>query len=548
MLDQGRALVATGLATAGYRTVVVDDCWMARGQDGRLQGVDRWGSYKHPSRQPGFDRDLTRYMAALHGMGLKGGLYNTAGTTTCQRVAAGEAGHQDQDAATFAAWGVDFLKLDNCGADDPQLPPLFRRMSEALGRATAHSGRPILFDESLPAQYDPTDPAKYRAMAEVRPLGQMWRVAPDIRITHLGPDGRPLYDPWSFNDIAQGYEEGVYQAYTDAVALSRYVSPGNWNDADQLLIGDDGLTPAEARGQMGLWSVLGAPLILSADVRELARDRGDPGVAAALSILTNPRAVAIDQDALGAGGYRVLRERSADDMGVDISLKPLSDGGAAFLILNKGPIPIDYALPLARLGVMARPCALTLTDVWRGATRVVDAGAAFTARIGPHDNAMLRIAPAACLSLIPTGEITVAQASFGVSGLCLESGGDGDVTIETCSGSASQAWRMERDGHVRQAAAAMCLQTQDGGSARVAPCAAVDAQRFAYHRSGALVSPDGRCLTVRADKVGHGGLLGQDGAELALQQCADDNPGQAFSAPALGSAAGLRSTRLRARR
>jgi len=532
MLDQGKALVATGLARAGYRFVVVDDCWMERADDGGLTGAAHWGSYKHPSGQPGFDRDLTGYMTQLHALGLEGGVYNTAGATTCQRVAAGEAGHQAADARRFVAWGVDFLKLDNCGASDAELPGLFAAMSHAL----ADAGRKILFDESAPAQYAPTDPAKYRAMDGVRALGQMWRVAPDIRITHIGADGRSLYDPWSFNDAAQGYEEGVYQAYTDTIALSRYVGPGNWNDADQLLIGDSGLTTAEERSQMGLWSIMGAPLIVSADLRRLAREQTDPHFAASLAILGNPRAIAIDQDPLGAGGYRVLRDPSADDVGVDLALKPLADGGFALIVLNKGPAPIDYALPLARLGVDHGGCALTATDVWTGAASRVDANGVLRAHITPHDNMMTRIAPAACLRWRPSGQIAAAQAEFASPPLCLEAADDGAVTVESCTASARQQWRMEADGQVRMAGADLCLAAGAAGAqVNAATCAASPAQTFAYRRSGALIAASGLCLAVDTGAVGNGGLIGQQGAAVRALPCKPFAPEQAFSAPHIGS-------------
>jgi len=536
MLEQGKALVATGLARAGYRAVVVDDCWMERGDDGALHGVARWGSYKHPSGQPGFERELTGYMTQLHALGLRSGVYNTAGAATCQRVAAGEAGHQDADARRFVAWGVDFLKLDNCGASDAELPGLFAAMSHALGEATAGADRKILFDESAPAQYAPTDPAKYRAMDWVRPLGQMWRVAPDIRITHIGADGRALYDAWSFNDAAQGYEEGVYQAYTDTIALSRYVGPGNWNDADQLLIGDDGLTTAEERSQMGLWSIMGAPLIISADLRKLARERADPHFAASLAILGNPRAIAIDQDPLGAGGYRVLRDHSADDVGVDIALKPLGDGGFAVIMLNKGPAPSDYSLPLARLGVDQGRCPLTSTDVWSGATSRVDASGDLKGRIASHDNMMTRVAPAACLRWTPTGQIAAAQAEFASPPLCLEAADDGAVTVESCTAGARQQWRMEADDHIRMAGAELCLAA---GVADVQvttqACAVSPSQTFAYHRSGALTAASGLCVAIDTDAVGNGGLLGQQGAAARAEPCKPFTPEQVFSAPHIGS-------------
>jgi alpha-galactosidase len=534
MLDQGKALVETGLASAGYRTVVVDDCWMDRGADGELYGISHWGSYKHPSQQPGFDDDLTGYFAALHQLGLKGGLYNTSGKTTCQRVAAGEEGHQDQDAARFVTWGVDFLKLDNCGASDDDLPSLFKQMAQALGRATAQTDREILFDESAPAQYAPDDPMKYQSMDWVRPLGQMWRVAPDIRITHLGPDGRALYDPWSFNDAAQGYEEGVYQAYTDTVALSRYVAPGDWNDADQLLIGDSGLTTAEERSQMGLWSIMGAPLIISADIRALARNATDPHVPASVAILRNPRAIAIDQDPLGAGGYRVLRDSSADDTGVDIVLKPLADGGFAFLVLNKGPIAIAYALPLSKLGVQPSPCSIQLTDVWTGKVQTVDARGVVLAPIPSHDNAMFRVAPTACARLTATGQIAVAQAEFAQPPLCVESASEGAVTIQSCSRSDRQQWSLDANGDVRLAGTTICLSTTATGKGlMLASCDGAAAQSFRYHRSGAMIAQSGLCLGVDTAKVGAGGLLGQQGAEVKLKPCRSFAPDQTFSAPHL---------------
>jgi alpha-galactosidase len=538
MLDQARALVATGLAAAGYRLVVVDDCWMRRGDDGELRGIEHWGSYKHPSDQPGFDADLSAYMAALHGLGLQGGVYNTSGKTTCQRVAAGEEGHQAQDAARFVRWGVDFLKLDNCGAADDDLPGLFAQMAKALGAATAWAPRKILFDESAPAQYAPTDPMKYRSMAWVRPLGQMWRVAPDIRIFHPGPDGRSLYDPWSFNDADQGYEEGVYQAYTDTVALSRYVAPGNWNDADQLLIGDGGLTTAEERAQMGLWSMMAAPLILSADVRAMARDRADPHVAAALAILANPRAIAIDQDRLGAGGYRVMRESSADDAGVDVVMKPLADGGFAVLVLNKGPITIDYALPLESLGVASLSCPLAATEVWTGETRGADARGSLSGHIASHDVMMVRIAPAACLSVTPTGQIAAAQGAFASPPLCLDAGSDGVLAVQSCTASGAQRWRMERDSHIRLAGTPSCLAADAaGGPAHVAACGEDASQQFAYHLGGALSLAGGLCLTVDTAKVGNGGLIGQQGAHLRAAPCRPFAPEQVFSAPYRGAPA-----------
>lgn len=44
---------------------------------------------------------------------LKFGIYSSAGTMTCQRFPGG-LGYEDKDAYSYASWGVDYLKYDNC--------------------------------------------------------------------------------------------------------------------------------------------------------------------------------------------------------------------------------------------------------------------------------------------------------------------------------------------------------------------------------------------------------------------------------------------------
>ncbi|PYD75173.1 hypothetical protein CFR71_10615 [Novacetimonas pomaceti] len=531
MTDQGRGLVSTGLARVGYKTVVVDDCWMQRDGDGQLYGASHWSSPRHGnSTQPGFARDLTPYVADLHRMGLLAGVYNTSGALTCERVPSGEAGHQNDDARKFSGWGVDFLKLDNCGAPETSLEGLFGQMGHALGAATAHSDRKILFDESAPAEFGPTDPLKYQSMQWVRGLGQMWRVAPDIATTRPDAQGHPMDDPWVVHDPARAGLDGVYQAFTDTVALSRYVGPGNWNDADQLLPGDNGLTTAEERSQMGLWSIMGAPLVLSADVRQMARAPDDPHLKQSLAILGNPRAIAIDQDTLGAGGYRILRDNPSDDAGTDIALKPLADGGFAFLVLNKNPQAATYDLPMSRLGVEGGQCPLALTDVWTGKVTHVAASGTLSLRMEPHDNAMYRVAPAACMSLRPSGQITTVQAAFGRPPLCLDAGRGNHVMTAACSASPAQQWVLpdtRAEGPIHNAAFAdKCLELDtETGQVRMAACHSGTAtQTFRYHLNGTL-SAAGSCLDVA------GAAVNFPGERIMTAKCIAWRVSEIFSAP-----------------
>jgi alpha-galactosidase len=97
------ALVSTGLRDLGYVYVTVDDCWqVGRGQDGII--------LPDLKRFPSGMKALSRY---IHSKGLKFGIYSSAGVETCEGRP-GSLYYEEFDAKTYAEWGVDFLKYDNC--------------------------------------------------------------------------------------------------------------------------------------------------------------------------------------------------------------------------------------------------------------------------------------------------------------------------------------------------------------------------------------------------------------------------------------------------
>src|ERR1043166_9270410 len=86
------AMVANGLRDAGYRYVVIDDCWqVARDAQGRL-----WAA---SARFPGGIKPLADY---VHSRGLQFGLYPDGGRRTCQGRP-GTFQHEELDARSFAA-------------------------------------------------------------------------------------------------------------------------------------------------------------------------------------------------------------------------------------------------------------------------------------------------------------------------------------------------------------------------------------------------------------------------------------------------------------
>jgi len=337
------AMVASGMRDAGYRYVVLDDCWQApaRDVDGRLQA--------DPRRFPSGIEALADY---VHARGLRFGLYAVPGSETCamhwDRYPArgiGSFGHEAIDAATFAGWGVDYLKYDWCRADETEglaRPEAFAKMRDLL----AATGRPIVYGIS---EYGHTRPWTWAA-----PIANLWRTTEDIRPT------------W----------ESLMKIIDRQAALSPYSAPGAWNDPDMLQVGNRGLAENESRAHFSLWALLNAPLMAGNDLAGMDE--------ATRRILTNREVIAVDQDWGGRQG-----ERLRDDGEREVWAKPMSGGGVAVVLLNRGDAAADIAVGRAELGLPAA-ARCKARDLWHGRTRKL--AATLRRRVAARDVAMLRIA------------------------------------------------------------------------------------------------------------------------------------------------------------
>lgn len=103
-LAQANAFISLGLKDLGYTYVNMDDTWSQKTRSSSGQLVP------NPSYFPNGMKNLTDQ---IHALGLKFGLYGDSGTATCSGFP-GSAGYEKVDAATLAAWGVDYWKYDNC--------------------------------------------------------------------------------------------------------------------------------------------------------------------------------------------------------------------------------------------------------------------------------------------------------------------------------------------------------------------------------------------------------------------------------------------------
>ncbi|MFE0459087.1 ricin-type beta-trefoil lectin domain protein [Kitasatospora sp. NPDC058965] len=492
------ALVSSGLAAKGYTTVTVDDCWMAGSRDGSGNLVADQSKFPHGMAWLG---------AYLHNKGLKFGIYEDAGSSTCGgypgsgRPQGGGADHFAQDAASFASWGVDYLKLDGCNvyvASGQSQEDAYRQAYDAESAALAGSGRAITFSESAPAYFQNGEwggPSWFSVLGWVGQDGQLWREGWDIATFDAA---KPTASRWSSVLANYGYNRWI----------GRYAKPGNWNDPDFLIAGDGGLGDDEARSQVALWSMMAAPMILSSDVAHLST--------AGLAALGNTDLIALDQDALGRQAGVVATDGSTDTLA-----RPLANGDRAVAVLNRTGSARSVSVPLVTVGLPG--CTATAKDLWTGASSTVPA--TLTATVPAHGTAVWRLTPNGCAAPVPTGQLT------GNGAKCADDSGssttDGNpVILYGCTGNANQRWTVGTDGTVRTLGKCLTAAgTAAGSYAVLSSCTGAATQSWTYRSDGTLASAaSGLCLDV------YGGGTA-DATRLDTWTCGSHQSNQAWSLP-----------------
>ena len=350
--DTADLLVSTGMRDAGYIYVNIDDTWEGKRN---AQGIIH-SNEKFP--------DMKALADYVHSKGLKLGIYSSPGDKTCAGYEA-SLGHEEQDAQTWADWGIDYLKYDLCGfrrkqqADAPNDPvkqnQMMRDAYMVMHKAILKTGRPMVY--SL-CQYG------WDAVWDWGPEvgANLWRTTGDIDA--------------SFDRMAL---IGLNQA-----GLSKFAAPGHWNDPDMLEVGNgvmrNGkmrlLTLDENRFHMTLWAMLAAPLLAGNNLTMMTPEVG--------SVLMNKQVIAIDQDKLGHQGERIFQEGP-----IQVWSRPLADGSTALAIFNTGEDPSslrNIPLPLKAAGIRTGAKAW---DIW--ADKAVTLDANYKPVIPRHATVLLKV-------------------------------------------------------------------------------------------------------------------------------------------------------------
>ncbi len=459
-------LVSSGMKDAGYAFVTLDDCWMTMNRDSAGNLVP------DPVKFPSGLKALGDY---IHARGLKFGIYEDAGLTTCQHYP-GSLGHEQQDANSFAAWGVDYLKYDNCNNSGSNTKEKHIARYSAMRDALKATGRPIVYSICEWGEFDPATWAP--------DVGNLWRTTGDIS------------NNWSSID----------SIYHTNVTLASAAKPGAWNDPDMLEVGD-GMDFQEDRAHFTLWAAMAAPLIAGADLRTAS--------AATFSTYLNKDVIAVDQDALGKQATRV-----SSSGGLDVLAKPLANGDVAVVLFNENSGTRTVSTTASTVGLPSAS-SYQLTNLW--SKELTTSTGTISAAVPSHSTVIYRVTRGSGSSIGTTQPIQGASSSR-----CIDVYGNtttpgAKVDIWECNGSSGQSWTFTSAGELK--ANGLCLDATGGdtsGGTKLVTwtCHGGANQQFKLNPDGAIVgTQSGLCVDVTGGDKPAGNV---NGVQLELWGCNDD--------------------------
>jgi len=320
-------MAADGYKDVGYQYVNIDDCWALKQRDPKTLRL-----VPDPERFPSGMKALADY---VHSKGLKLGTYGDMGYVTCGGYP-GSKFTMELDAQTFAEWGIDSFKMDGCASTDDDFWTAYPIMEFYLNK----TGRPILFSCSWPAYK--TWHQKKIDYPRIAKYCNIWR---------------------NFMDISDSWDsvQGIIDFYgNNNQSFSDVQGPGNFNDPDMIIVGSRGLSPSQERVQMALWAMFSAPLLLSADLRNVNNQ--------SKALMQHKGVIAINQDPLGNMAKRVYYPDGKNGK-VTVWTKSITpEGSYAIAVLNENSAFHGEMVKfkLSDIGITLSGGSLKMTEIFEG--------------------------------------------------------------------------------------------------------------------------------------------------------------------------------------
>ncbi len=373
------AMVASELAQHGWQYINIDDYWERKPSaedDPTLQGPgrDEHGRIVPNPRFP----DMKGLCDYVHSLGLKVGIYSSPGPYTCGGCL-GSYDHEDQDAMSYAEWGIDYLKYDWCTYHPEQ---------------EAQRGQGVKFGDPGEWWLRPRSKERSELMQPYHIMRAALDKVPRDIVYSLCQYGMGKVWEWgaqtggncwrTTGDIVDTWGSMAGIGFGQA-GQEQYAGPGHWNDPDMLVVGQVGwgpdlhptrLTPNEQYTHISLWCLLASPLLIGCDMTRLDEFT--------LSLLTNDEVLEVNQDPLGRQASRRFAEGDAE-----VWAKEMEDGSLAVGLFNRGWAEASVTADWAALGLHG---AQRVQDLWRQQDNGVHDGH-YEATVPRHGCVLVRMWP-----------------------------------------------------------------------------------------------------------------------------------------------------------
>jgi alpha-galactosidase len=355
-----RAMIETGLAAKGFTQINVDEGWLKTRNSTTGELIE--DRVKFPSGMKALGDWIHDQVVPGKGKIMKYGLYTCRGTCQCPTKVyqgPGGQGHEASDSAWIAAAGADFLKVDSCCGNQNHEVAFsdYRKWRDGLNA----TGRQVYFSLcGWETWYAPVGAS----------LGNSWRIAGD------GTNWPALSNCINLNS-----------------QLQKYARPGAWNDPDLLQgtgVGSNDKTtnprgcfdPAtmpqtqgwyqteqQSRAQFSMWSVMSAPLIISADVGQVSDYSLDTwGNEEIIAVNQEFRAGGPFQGERLVGGDLVYNKANKTGSGHNVWGKLLPEGEFALIFVSNENLPTDVTCDEKCFGALlgtSHSSHYSVRDLWK---------------------------------------------------------------------------------------------------------------------------------------------------------------------------------------
>ncbi|KAH0571119.1 Alpha-galactosidase [Spironucleus salmonicida] len=314
-------MVKEGFLSAGYNYFILPD--------GFLKETRNATGYLVADKDK-FPKGIASFVDFLHDNDLKFGILIGAGIKSCSGRP-GMLGNEEKDIKTFVSWGVDFISYQLCGSVEADFKENSNRVANLLNKSL----RKIVLEIN--------DYGQTKSWTWAPQIAHQWRTTKDITY---------VKNQCNFLDILANYEQNVI--------LDSFSGVSAFNFPDALCTDMPGISDAESKTQMALWTIMNSPLIIAANLDKMLHSN--------VMNLINENIVRIHSDTLTIAGKII-----AQINGIDVIARPLDDGSVALVIFNKNEQPQNIQVSLKQISdniqivdsaKWTSASSYLVTDVW----------------------------------------------------------------------------------------------------------------------------------------------------------------------------------------